>query len=263
MAPNYTKSSYRLIRSVLHPEAKKIAFLGYNADSIPDRQKLTGIRRAADEAGVEIALFENRGNVAACIASFAKDGGDCDVIACCNDNVAILLRTHSPALLSGRTLCSCSGLKTSEFFADPHPVCRINYFSAGELLAFLYRFLIKQDPIHSTVMTFDEELFLPLHTPCDFSPTVSIGEQVDFYGDKSFETLEHLDRMLNECDEIDLEILSDLLREKTYASIAEERHLAMGTVKYRIKKMQEKADVESRQGLLALLLEYHISFLSS
>ncbi len=260
IAPNYTKSAYRLTKYILSQNAGKVAVLGYNDDSLPDRLKLTGIRYAANEAGQDIEIFGNCGDVTACFSEFSKRCEDIGNIICCNDNIAVVLHSRYPHLTAGRRMGSCSGLKISEFFEQPYPVCRIDYFSAGVQLVSLYRFLAKEETIHSTVMTFDMELSffgaevpsLPAHAE------LYSGTEVDFYGDKSFRSMEKLDRMLSECDETDLGILSDIMHGETYADIAEKRYLAVNTVKYRIKKMMETAEVDSRRGIQSLLDEYKI-----
>ena len=48
IAPNYTKSAYRLAKHILAGGAGKTAILGYNEDSLPDRLKYIGIRYAVN-----------------------------------------------------------------------------------------------------------------------------------------------------------------------------------------------------------------------
>ena len=261
IAPNYTKAAYRLTRYMLSECRGKTAFLGYNEDSLPDRLKYAGARCAANEAGQSVEPFENRGDIAACLEYFSQNCSDIQNIVCCNDNVAVLLYCKYKHLLEGRRMGSCSGIKLSEFFSDPYPVCRVDYFMAGTRLASLYILLSKEEQICSTVMTFDMRFSHDENVPTFFPKKQADNrESVDFYGDKNFERMELLDRMLTECDETDLSILADVMKGDTYADIAEKRYLAINTVKYRIKKMLESASVESRKDLQTLLDEYRISF---
>lgn len=263
IAPNYTKAAYRLTRYMLSECAGAIAILGYNEDSLPDRLKYTGIRYAATEAGQPFEVFGNAGDIEACLDNFSRHCGDIKNIVCCNDNVAILLHCRYPQLLAGRRMGSCSGIKLSEFFADPYPVCRIDHFAAGVQLASLYLLLVKEETVYSTVMTFDMAFS---HGNAEEAPPLPREMRtysraaVDFYGDKSFGRMEKLDRMLTECDETDLHILADIVKNVTYADIAERQYLAVNTVKYRIKKMLETAGADSRKQLQTLLAEYKLSF---
>lgn len=261
VAPNYTKAAYRLARYMLSRREGRTAFLGYNEDSLPDRLKYTGVRYAAGQVGQSVETFENRGDIVECLNHFSKNCEGIQNIVCCNDNVAILLRCQYAHLLEGRQMGSCSGIKLSEFFREPYPVCRVDHFAAGAKLASLYLLLAKEETVCSTVMTFD----MQFSCGDEAESLPSIGEMysrrsVDFYGDKNFERMERLDGMLTECDETDLVILSDIMRGEPYSEIAEKRYIAVNTVKYRVKKMLGAAGVLSRKQLQEVLSFYKVSF---
>ena len=265
IAPNYTKSAYRLTKYALAEKNGKVAVVGYNEDSLPDRLKYMGIKYAINEVGAEHELFRNSGDVISCLNDFANNSDGISNIVCCNDNIAVMLYNKYSELIKDKGICSCSGIKISEYFENPYPVCRIDYYQAGIQLAMLYRFLIKQEVIYSTVMTFDMDLVgvsvvddIPMVAP----PSADIYSmaEVDFYGDKSFRDMEALDNMLSCCDETDLAILCDITCGSTYEKIAEKYYLAINTVKYRVKKMLDCVSADSRRALIALLDEYGIKF---
>jgi len=265
IAPNYTKSAYRITKYILSGNKGKTAILGYNEDSLPDKLKYTGIKYAVNEAGCEYQIFRNKGDVLECLCNFAENSSDIENIVCCNDNIAVMLYNKYPEIVRAKKMCSCSGIKISEFFENPYPVCRIDYYEGGIQLAKLYRFLIKQDVIYSTVMTFDMDLVgaggesdIPMAAPT-VEEIYSVS-QVDFYGDKSFRDMEMLDNMLSGCDETDIAILSDVTNGSTYEKIAEKYYLAINTVKYRVKKMLDAVGVDSRRSLIALLADYGVKF---
>lgn len=265
IAPNYTKSAYRLTKHVLSKNNGKTAILGYNEDSLPDRLKYTGIKYAVNEAGCEYELFKNNGDVLLCLEAFAKKSEEISNVVCCNDNVAVLLYNKYRDVINNKKICSCSGIKISEYFENPYPVCRIDYYEAGVQLAMLYRFLIKQEVIYSTVMTFDMDVVgaseddgIPMVSPMG-NEIYSVA-QVDFYGDKNFRDMEALDNMLSGCDDTDIAILYDVTNGSTYEKIAEKHYLAINTVKYRVKKMLDTVGADSRRSLIALLDEYGVKF---
>ena len=263
IAPNYTKAAYLLTRHLLSERAGKVALLGYNEDSLPDRLKYTGVRYAAAETEQEIEIYRNTGDVSACLEAFSKHCDGIVNIVCCNDNVAILLRRLYPHLLKDRNAGSCSGIRLSEFFDDPYPAFRVDHFEAGARLASLWFLLARENPIFSTVMTFDMRFSLGKRAMDAGEVCVnSYGREgaVDFYGDKNFERLERLDGMLMECDAADLGILAALMRDETYAAMSESLYLAINTVKYRIKKMTEAAGVSTRRELQSLLREFGLIF---
>ena len=263
IAPNYTKSAYRLTKYILSDGGGKTAIVGYNEDSLPDRLKYIGIRYAVNESGGEYEVFKNHGDVLGCLDEFEKRCEGISNIVCCNDNIAVMLYNKYKSVLEGRRICSCSGNKISEFFEEPYPVCRIDYTEAGVQLAMLYRFLLKEEVIYSTVMTFDMEFLegrgdIPMSSPV--SAEIYSSSEVDFYGDENLSKMEALDIMLSSCDRTDLAILADITAGMTYEKISENHYLAINTVKYRVKKMLDTVGTDSRRGLIALLDEYGVKF---
>lgn len=266
IAPNFTRSSYLITKYILSKKQGRIAVVGFNEDSLPDRLKLKGIEYAAREYGQEISVFENDGDVIKSVEAFAEKADGVSAIVCVNDNIAVTIRQTYPSLLEGRNICSCSGLKISEFFSDPYPVCRIDYYRAGMQLALLYAFLEKEEVTNSTVMTFDigfsigkNELVLPSEAAVDESSSYSSSE-VDFFGDKALLSMERLDRMLTDCDGTDIKILKDITENVTYADIADKYYMNVNTVKYRLKKMLETLGVASKKELLEVITHYGLKF---
>lgn len=260
----YTKTLYLLTKYLLAENPGETAFLGYNEDSMPDRLKLTGVRFATEEAGIPLTVWNNKGDTLACIVEFAKKGGSAKNVVCGNDAVAVLMRSYYPELLENRRICSCSGMKISEFTDPPYPKTTVNYFKAGVRLAELYLFLIKQKEISSTLMTLDMDISVTDgKTIADTGIPSAIlysSRNVDFYGDKNVREVENIENMLLKCDETDLAILRRITKEESYEQIAEYEHLALNTVKYRIHAMLKNAELLSKKELLGYISKYGLVF---
>ena len=261
LSPNYTKSAYRVTRNIMGGESHKVAILGYNSDSLPDKFKLTGIKCAVNDLDGSYEVFTNDGDIIPCLEAFKAKSADFTKIVCCNDNVAITLLAKFADSISGKEMCSCTGERLSEFLENPYPVCRINYVKAGLKLASLYRFLAKEEEIPSTVMTFDMDFSAEENNEAvpQRNDTVKCCK-IDFYGDAQIRDIELLNAMLLNADETDIAILSDLESGITYEDISSKRYIAVNTVKYRTKKMMEKAGVSSKRDLISKLREYGVSF---
>lgn len=262
LSPNYTKAAYKVARHIIKGEPHRVAVLGYNPDSLPDRFKLRGIDYAVSESGGSYEVFNNGGDIIACLNDFKASAKEFTKIVCCNDNVAITLRTKYADTISDKDICSCTGERLSEFLPEPYPACRINYIKAGSKLASLYRFLSKGEEISSTVMTLDMEFAGDGGGTCD-APALDENkacDKVDFYGDAQILDIEKLNSMLLAADETDLKILSALYSGATYEDISDEHYIAVNTVKYRTKKMIETAGAASKRELIARLREYGVSF---
>lgn len=256
----YTKSTYMLTGYLLSENRAKTAVIGYNSDSLPDRLKLVGAKHAAEFYSVPIEVFRNNGDVTACINEFISKCDDVQNIVCLNDIFAVLLRTFYPEVIKGKKLCSCSGMKIASFMDSPHPTSFINYFKAGECIANLYLFLMRCDEIYSTAMTLEMDIFAGADFKGEFPLEDSTYSQsgVDFYGDKSVMEIEQLDHSLLMLDEYDELILHDIMQGNSYETIAEKRHMAPNTVKYRVHAMAKNAGVPGRKELVALIEKYNL-----
>lgn len=254
--PDYTRAAYRLTRHLITKKSGgRVAILGYNGDSMPDRLKYIGIKEALAEAGASHELFKNFGNIGDCLSGFSSRADGFDVAVCCNDNIAVALTALYPELSARLTLGSCSGSKISEFFENPYPVCRIDYIAAGEMLARLSDLVARDSSLYSGVITLDMQTNFE---DCELSDRPDGGE-VDFYGDKGLLRMERLNAMLEYADDCDLEILDGLVRARTYVEIADACFIAEGTVKYRTKKLLEHAGVATKRELVDMLSEFGIA----
>ncbi len=259
----YTKTTYLLARHLLGKNSGKMAFLGYNKDSMPDRLKLTGAEYAAQEAGTECVPFFNRGDILACIEEFAARAEEFGNIVCGNDAVAIILHNTRPDLCEGRGVCSCSDMKLGEYLNFPHATATIDYFKAGIRLSELYFFLEKRSEISSTFMTLEMDLIIDgvrTESGAVTGGFIYGGKNVDFYGDGAIREIELLENMLVKCDDLDMSILHRITDGTPYEQIAEMENLAINTVKYRIHIMLKNGGVSSKKKLLHLIAKYDLKF---
>lgn len=261
----YSKSMYRLTKYLLRKiGGGKTAFVGYNEDSLPDKLKLMGVRRATGEMGEECKVFKNYGNIIDCLERFEADCEDVRLIVCSNDSIAIIIHSLRPYLEQGRQICSCAGLRISDFVDQPYPRTKINYYKAGEQLAELYLFLLKRKEIYSTEMTLEFDIDfgeVPAEEADDITNSLIYSRQIiDFYGDRGIAEVEKLEQMLLKCDETDLKLLEALIQGKSYEKISEEYYFSPNTVKYRVRAMIANSGTDSKKDLVELLKKYRLSF---
>ena len=259
----YTISTYMITKYLLLEDCGEIAFLGFNKDSLPDRLKFSGAEYAAEEFGVLCRPFYNCGDSLACIEEFRKSAAGVKNIVCSNDVIAVLLRCLHPKLLEGRQMCSCSGLKMSEYIPSAHPTTLINYYKAGVQLANLYLFLEKNAEISPTHTMLDMDICIsgddPVYFPMNIQPHST--HTVDFYGDPAVQEIDSLENMLLKCDEMDLSILKRLMLNVSYERIAELENVALNTIKYRVYAIMKNADICSKKKLVSLIEKYGLKFL--
>lgn len=256
----YTKTTYLLTGYLLSENVGEVAVIGYNSDSMPDRLKLAGAKHAAERYGVPVKVFKNNGDVIACINDFAQNCGNVKNIVCLNDIFAVIMSNCYPELLQNKRVCSCNGTKISEYAESPYPSGNISYYKAGGQIAELYLFLMRLDDIYSTVLTLEMDIVPGKRYSGNFPLIESSYSRsgIDFYGDKTVAEVELINRMLLMIDEIDEQILHDIMAGDSYEVIAENRHLALNTVKYRVHAMVKNADVAGRKELVSLIEKYNL-----
>ena len=196
----------------------------------------------------------------ACIKDFAENCENVKNVVCLNDPFAIIMRNCYPELLQNKRVCSCSGMKISEYMESPYPTGITSYYKAGVQIAELYLFLMRLDEICSTALTLEMDIVPGKRYSGDFPLIDSSYSQsgVDFYGDKTVAEVERLNQTLLMLDEIDEQILHDIMAGDSYETIADNRHLALNTVKYRVHAMVKNADVSGRKDLMALIEKYNL-----
>ena len=119
---------------------------------------------------------------------------------------------------------------------------------------------MRLDEICSTALTLEMDIVPGKRYSGDFPLIDSSYSQsgVDFYGDKTVAEVERLNQTLLMIDEIDEQILHDIMAGDSYETIADNRHLALNTVKYRVHAMVKNADVSGRKDLMALIEKYNL-----
>lgn len=77
-----------------------------------------------------------------------------------------------------------------------------------------------------------------------------------FFADPHINEIVLAEKVLEKCDTIDLEILHSLIKNEKYIDVADRLHVSENTVKYRIKRLLNLANLDSRSKLTELMKDY-------
>ena len=258
---DFLRSMHSLTEELLKKKRGKIAFLGYNPDSLSDKMKLAGVQAAARKYGETVTVFENKGDITLCLEQFLRYGKTIDNIVCGNDYIAVLLCVFYFDAVKDKNLCSCAKSTLSDYACLPYPSCLIDYYKAGEVLARLYFVLLNLEEIHPLTATLEMKILtengkFKSAYRTHFSKR---GEYVNFYGDIRVKEAECLDAMLCSCDDLDFQIINGMMQGYSYEKLAEILPMAVNTIKYRVRMMTERADVKGKKDLLSVLKKFHIN----
>jgi hypothetical protein len=67
-----------------------------------------------------------------------------------------------------------------------------------------------------------------------------------------------LEKILCNCDRVDIEILEGIIRKESYAKIATRVHISENTIGYRIKRLMQFAETQSKDEMINALRPYII-----
>jgi DNA-binding LacI/PurR family transcriptional regulator/DNA-binding CsgD family transcriptional regulator len=270
--PKLYSSYYKLARAVLKESAEPSAFVAFNKDSIPDKFGLEAIRKAAAEQGVKEYLFPYDGDMDQCIGNAMRELPRYKNIFCTNDMVAVLLMKKmkeegvNPA---DYNITGSNNTKIGECFKPSLTTVGENHYNAGIIAVEVLVLLFKQKLVHNLYVNMESEIIFRESTrlkikkaediPVPWNSGEPVVEMVDFFGDELINKIRIIERMLINCDERDFSILRGLLSNKTYEEIAEDHEMAVNTIKYRLKKIENRLKVSSRSEVFACLNAYDLN----
>lgn len=262
ISQKYADTMHKLVSALLKTCTDKIAFIGYNPDSLPDYQKLYGAKQAAAEHNVPLDVFFNYGNMRDCLNKFLPRKKEYKNLVCVNDMVAILL-CNALEDVSGYNISGYDSLYITKFLRYSFLSTVIDYFKAGKIVAEFYNYLFKSANIcEMTVALTSELVFRGEIIEDDCGQTVNANNietlHIDFYGDKPVALVEKIDNIFRDADDIDIRILKGLLHGETYEAIAEKNFMALNTVKYRINKMKSIFGEVSKAEFISILRNFGI-----
>jgi hypothetical protein len=129
----------------------------------------------------------------------------------------------------------------------------------------IYIFLLKKGCVHNLCLNTDSQIILRGSTHLkikkfdDEMKSEVSGGMINFYGNESVKKIDTLERMLINCDETDINILKGLFKGWTYEKLCEINLMAVNTIKYRVKKMENNLGVRNKGELLDCIKSYDLA----
>ena len=239
---------------------QKIAMYGINPVSTSDTfRKESFLSCGAAEKDV----FYNTFSLSQCFEDFLQKIDDYDAVICANDYAAISLVKY---LGEERHIyiASCGGSTLlSNFFSPSITHTWNDYQSFGKAGLDLCRILLKNNTVNSVNIYLSSNFSAGETTDClplveESVPKIhSVHKGYDnFYSDSEIDEMMRIETLLNSCDKDDFLLLELLLKQMTYAQIAEELFMSTNGVKYKLKNMFQVCRVTTRNDFVQLLNKY-------
>jgi DNA-binding LacI/PurR family transcriptional regulator len=271
IAPDLYSATYKLTKMIITEYPEPGVFVGFNRDSFEDKYQADGFTAAMNGSGIPYKIIENTGNIDRCINRVIKKITKYKNYICANDELALLLikalkeNGLSPDNfnISGSSNMKAGALsKPSLTTITKDCDCYDEGMFAVDVYLFQYKSRLKQNIFNNIdcKIVLRESTHLKAKIP-GVSPGLphATAKFVNFYGSPSISRIERLEYMFVNCDGVDMSILHGLTAGKTYEEIAESNNIAINTVKYRIKKMENNLGIKNRSELCGYLAEFDLN----
>lgn len=267
---DFINAFYSLCQYLHQSNHHKIALFGVNPNSSNDITKKRAYLMFADDYKIDKAndkIFWNKGNLEKCCKEFFIRIGEFDAVVCSNDIVAVklisYLKEHNIDVPKDIFVATMGNTALSKFITPNITISQINCEQIGRQAVKLNTMLAKNRGISSLSATVTGEIlprkstdYFPFSDIIGYSPTKINSEDINFYCDEDVKKIFNMEQLITGCDELDIKILYGLTCNKRIAELANELFITENTVKYRIRKMQNLTQSNSRKELIELYIGF-------
>lgn len=239
----------------------RLAFVGYEPKDINDAERAHAFLQAVSVHNLSAAqedLFAIHEGLDRCISTFLHVYDRYTGVLCPNDFVAVKLITIAKAqgirLPEELYLAGSGDIALCEYTSPTLTTTTLDYHAIGEQTFYLWQAL-KNAPDLCPV-----KAILPTKIICRESTegkpvlphaTITAGpvETIDpgLQGHNDLAALYAMENCLQQCDELDRQLIRLALEELSYDAIAEQLFITQGTAQYRMKKLCMWLGVNSRK----------------
>ncbi len=268
---NYRDAVEKALSYLTTNGRERIALYGINPSSPTDKimESCFADHRLATGKDPARDIYYNYAAITNCYAQFLPHARAYDAVLCANDIVAVTLmgslRSEGIRIPEDTFLLSC-GVATllAEQAAVPITTVSVDHDAIAKQAITAYTLLQK----HTGEMTLTlrtapqfriraSTAFAPM--PDTFSPSFPITEKtpsVNFYKDPVTQNFFHVEHLLLNCDELDLDILTGSRQGLSYSKLAEQLFSSVNMISYRVKRMCRLAKCQNKEELMALIAPY-------
>ena len=252
-----TKKCINYLREYKH---NNIALYGLNQNSYADNIK-AGYFNASD-----IFISTSKNGLAKCFDEFFEKREKYNAVICSNYITAIQLidnlKKEHIQIPRNMYVMTYGDSLLGRYFQPSVTTVTLNHELLGIQAVNLFRFLEKNKNETSVTIYVPCEIIPAMST--EFKPATKILQTANteseadnlFYTDKDIVNIQSLEKLLRQCDETDIEIISRLHNKMSYSKISEALFISEGAIKYRIKKLLLCSNINSVEKMLSLYRHY-------
>lgn len=253
---------YNLYAYLLSYGKTRIALYGVNPNSASDEYRKNCFIKYH---GNDKNIYFNNANLKECYKNFVSDIHMYDGVICTNDYCAIsLVKFLQSDNIKIPFIVSCGETKLAKTFKPSITNLRTRYKDFGKTAIKVYKTLQKDIPVsnikielESHIITGDSTENLPvLQTKIDTIPLPITHSDDSFYSDSEVKEMIRVENLLNHCDQIEVDMLYSLIEGINYFKLAEKHHMSVNGAKYKLRKLFDLCNVNSKSEFVELIKKY-------
>lgn len=262
------QSMYYLVTRLKKLNKTRPALYGINPESLQDTTRKKSFLEFTSGDITDADIFYNNGSLKECFNNFKQVFKKYDCVICANDYAAIsLLKNLDNNNIASNSLfpVSYGGTLLASRYSNRLLTISMNYEEYGKAAISICETIHKNPAIlylniaiKWKIATSDNSAAEP---PLDESFLVdsfgNITADSLFYSDNEMCEMILTENMLSACDKIDFTIISMLLKNMSYETIAEACYISVNTVKYRLKKLMDICNIKTKKEFVELLKKYY------
>ncbi|MBQ8550900.1 MAG: substrate-binding domain-containing protein [Clostridia bacterium] len=254
---DYKSAMKRVVFYLKHCGKTRIAFVGCGGRlSYGIKRKAT--LAAASELGVFCQSYKYPG-IAELVSGFLREGRGFDAVICSRDAEAnrliAALNKRKIYVPEDIYVVGIGGNRISELSVPQCTTVDTDFHKLGAAAVKLQRFLSQNPEIEGVTVSVDCPVIIHGSTenrPLPIGSDGVVQKRVAYRDDGEYLACLRAEELARHCDKIDRNIILHLSKGKNMSEIAEEMFISQSSVKYRVKKMLETADIPDRRELIKI-----------
>ena len=262
------KAMYDIRCYLISNKRNRIAFFGAHDETHSDQIKIEEFLKLTKHFGLTAGgadVYKDL-TLSDCIKSFELNMHRYNAVICSSDAAAVFLskwlEERGIRVPEDLFIIGFGNSIVSDAIKPTITTVENNFVELGRQAVKLHQFLQRNTDIHSASILVDCPLLERQSTGSirhkKTAPKFMSGSMPLYDADPDVLMVLQIEELLRMWDDIDRQIISGLLKDKTIIAIAEGLFISVSAVKYRIKKMLTAANLRDKEELIKIIQKYNV-----
>ncbi len=258
---DYDGATEDLVSYLYAAKKRKIAFVGCTG-RLSLESKMAAFKKSAEKHALvhEAMTFSCMSELS---SSFSKIYENFDAVICSRDaeanHLIALLKKHKISVPENIFVASYGGNKLSLRDGASITCAGLDFAALGAAAVKLHRFLSKNDAVGKVSVSVPCPIKVGNSTASRTIPASRFGNAVGpsaYRTDNDYMMYLRAEELVRLWDQLDRKIVAGLCKGKNMSMIAEEMFISQSSVKYRVKKMLDSANISDRRELVKIVQKF-------